>query len=135
MIKLLRNLATGALAGVVGTAAMDLLLYERYRRHGETSEAPPCGSRTEALRRNTTELAARAVQRQQAPSRAGTHERYSSCALGRTHREPRRWPHGWSTPASYPTDHHARGRTPRVRPAFGARLPSDGQVARCTLMS
>jgi hypothetical protein len=34
MMKLLRNLATGAIAGTVGTAAMDLLLYERYRRHG-----------------------------------------------------------------------------------------------------
>ena len=33
-MKLLRNLAAGALAGAVGTAAMDLLLYERYRRHG-----------------------------------------------------------------------------------------------------
>jgi hypothetical protein len=34
VIKMLRNLAAGAIAGVVGTAAMDLLLYERYRRHG-----------------------------------------------------------------------------------------------------
>ena len=34
MIKLLRNLAAGALAGGVGTAAMDLLLYERYQRPG-----------------------------------------------------------------------------------------------------
>jgi hypothetical protein len=33
-MNLLRNLAAGALAGVVGTAAMDLVLYERYRRHG-----------------------------------------------------------------------------------------------------
>jgi hypothetical protein len=33
-MKLLRNLASGALAGVIGTAAMDLVLYERYRRHG-----------------------------------------------------------------------------------------------------
>jgi hypothetical protein len=33
-MKLLRNLATGALAGAVGTAAMDLVLYGRYRRHG-----------------------------------------------------------------------------------------------------
>ena len=34
VIKLLRNLAAGALAGGVGTAAMDLLLYERYQRPG-----------------------------------------------------------------------------------------------------
>jgi hypothetical protein len=33
-MKLLRNLAAGALAGVVGTAAMDLVLYQRYRRDG-----------------------------------------------------------------------------------------------------
>jgi hypothetical protein len=33
-MKLARNLATGALAGVIGTAAMDLLLFERYRRQG-----------------------------------------------------------------------------------------------------
>jgi hypothetical protein len=33
-MKLLRNLAAGALAGVLGTAAMDLLLYGRYRRDG-----------------------------------------------------------------------------------------------------
>ena len=31
-----RNLAAGGLAGVVGTAAMDSLLYLRYRRGGGT---------------------------------------------------------------------------------------------------
>jgi hypothetical protein len=33
-MRLLRNLVAGALAGAVGTAAMDLLLYDRYRRDG-----------------------------------------------------------------------------------------------------
>ena len=33
-MRLLRNLGAGALAGAIGTAAMDLLLYERYRRDG-----------------------------------------------------------------------------------------------------
>jgi hypothetical protein len=33
-VRLARNLAVGALAGALGTAAMDLLLYERYRRGG-----------------------------------------------------------------------------------------------------
>ena len=31
-MKLVRNAVAGALAGAVGTAAMDLLLYTRYRR-------------------------------------------------------------------------------------------------------
>ena len=34
MMRLLRSLAAGALAGAIGTAAMDLLLYQRYRRDG-----------------------------------------------------------------------------------------------------
>jgi len=33
-MKAWRNLAAGALAGLVGTAAMDLVLYGRYRRDG-----------------------------------------------------------------------------------------------------
>jgi hypothetical protein len=33
-MKLLRNVVAGALAGAVGTAAMDGLLYSRYRRDG-----------------------------------------------------------------------------------------------------
>jgi hypothetical protein len=33
-MSLVRNAAAGALAGAVGTAAMDLLLYGRYRRDG-----------------------------------------------------------------------------------------------------
>jgi hypothetical protein len=33
-MKFLRNLGVGALAGVIGTTAMDLLLYQRYRRDG-----------------------------------------------------------------------------------------------------
>jgi hypothetical protein len=33
-MKLIRNVAAGALAGAIGTAAMDLLLYRRYRRDG-----------------------------------------------------------------------------------------------------
>src|SRR5262245_46400849 len=35
-MKLMRNLAADALAGAVGTAAMDLELYRRYRRGGGT---------------------------------------------------------------------------------------------------
>jgi hypothetical protein len=34
MMRTVRNIAAGALAGSVGTAAMDLLLYRRYRRDG-----------------------------------------------------------------------------------------------------
>jgi hypothetical protein len=33
-MRLLRNLGAGALAGAIGTAAMDLLLYRRYLRDG-----------------------------------------------------------------------------------------------------
>jgi hypothetical protein len=33
-MRFLRDLAAGALAGAIGTAAMDLLLYQRYRRDG-----------------------------------------------------------------------------------------------------
>jgi hypothetical protein len=33
-MRLIRNLAAGALAGAVGTAAMDLVLWSRYRRGG-----------------------------------------------------------------------------------------------------
>jgi hypothetical protein len=33
-MKLVRNVGAGAVAGAVGTAAMDLLLYARYRRDG-----------------------------------------------------------------------------------------------------
>ena len=33
-MRLVRSVVRGALAGAVGTAAMDLLLYERYRRDG-----------------------------------------------------------------------------------------------------
>ena len=36
-----RQLALGALSGAVGTAAMDLLLYRRYRREGGTDSAWP----------------------------------------------------------------------------------------------
>ena len=31
-MKFVRNVAIGALAGAIGTAAMDLVLYARYRR-------------------------------------------------------------------------------------------------------
>jgi hypothetical protein len=31
-VKLVRNVASGALAGAIGTAAMDLVLYARSRR-------------------------------------------------------------------------------------------------------
>ena len=36
-MRLIRGIVAGALAGVIGTAAMDLLLYERYRRDGGKS--------------------------------------------------------------------------------------------------
>jgi hypothetical protein len=31
-VKFVRNVASGALAGAIGTAAMDLVVYARYRR-------------------------------------------------------------------------------------------------------
>src|SRR5262249_58558552 len=34
LVNAIRNLAVGALAGAVGTAAMDLLWYQRYRKKG-----------------------------------------------------------------------------------------------------
>jgi len=36
-MRLIRGIVAGALAGAIGTAAMDLLLYERYRRDGGKS--------------------------------------------------------------------------------------------------
>jgi hypothetical protein len=39
--------------------------------------------------------------------------RLLTCALGRTHRESRRWPHPWWTPAGYLKPHHLAGRTLR----------------------
>jgi hypothetical protein len=33
-MRLVRNIGAGALAGAIGTGAMDLLLFERYRRGG-----------------------------------------------------------------------------------------------------
>ena len=36
-MRLLRGIVAGAVAGAIGTAAMDLLLYERYRRDGGKS--------------------------------------------------------------------------------------------------
>jgi hypothetical protein len=38
-MSLIRHLAVGAVAGAVGTAAMDLVLYLRYRREGGTDPA------------------------------------------------------------------------------------------------
>jgi hypothetical protein len=38
-VRLVRNVAAGALAGAVGTAAMDALLYARYRRDGGKDRA------------------------------------------------------------------------------------------------
>ena len=40
-VRLVRNLGAGLLAGAIGTAAMDVLLYGRYRRDGGRSRPPP----------------------------------------------------------------------------------------------
>ena len=134
-MKLLRNLATGALAGVVGTAAMDLLLYERYRRHGETSEAPAVRQPDRGpSQEHHRESAARAVHDSRL-RRAPAHMSGTPCVLLDEHTENHADGPTGGRPRQLRQSPPRQGTHTGVRPAFGARLPSDGQVARCTLMS